>query len=224
MSLRQATATHNSLQVQWRTWNQKRCHSNPLTCQPTAEIDAEILAEQQARQAQTAQLPGARVRACETAFLNFRDGWLAKMKSRLQAAMQAQQAAVAAGGDGGQASWIGLSLPLVKRLIDELRVCLAPILLSQPRFVITYMAKFDLTSWAVQLTPNTEQTYKTFLAPTARMEVTTLKRKTKNSKAKQQKEVRDITQEEKDVAWVTAKWMNNDWLIAPIAAFPAAQH
>jgi hypothetical protein len=176
-----------------------------------AAIDAAITAEAAAAAPEVA-LPLSATPAADMKeqFAVFRSGWLRDMQDSLTVATAPSAAA---------GVHLRLSLGLVRKMIDELRVCLAPILLSQPRFVITCMGKFDVPSWAVTMTPKQEQTYDTFLAPTARMKVTTLTKKKKNSKTKQHHEWRAITQEEKDVAWVISKWMNNDWVIGPVLAF-----
>jgi len=107
---------------------------------------------------------------------------------------------------------------LIKQTIDAVRAGLQPILIQQPPFVITDMGQFDVALWAVNLTPK-PTTYETFIAPSAQMKVTQMERKTKNSKSKKVSTVRSITQQEKDAAWAVAKWMNNDWLIAPMVSW-----
>jgi hypothetical protein len=186
--------------------------SEPLV-EDVDDIDAAIAAEAAAKavRAATVQTPGSRAKLLVEEQTEFQTTWLAPFRAHCDDLFPDFAARVADGR-------LRVTPLMMRQLLDELRTCLGPILLSQPRFVVTDMGKFDLTTWAATLTKR-EVTYDEFIAPGAQMTLTERKRKKKNSKMKNVTTVRDITQEERDVAWVTAKWINNDWVLAPVMGY-----
>ena len=184
-----------------------------------AEIDREILADLAKKRQQAFAKSGTKLAAVELRekYLEAKSlskhGWLVNMLKYFMGKPHIEECL-----KQFKARKRRIGPVLIKQTIDAVRVGLQPILIQQPPFVITDMGQFDVALWAVNLTPK-PTTYKTFIAPSAQMKVTKMERKTKNSKAKKTSTVRPITQQEKDAAWAVAKWMNNDWLIAPLVGW-----